>query len=55
MKAHESPACVVIFARPGRIKLEALYVNVKTQSNMSSKSVPAVTVPNELIAFVPVT
>jgi hypothetical protein len=50
-----SPATVVMFAAPGRIKLVALWVRVKAPVKMMTFHTPALTVPKEVMVVVPVT
>ena len=50
-----SPAAVVMFAAPGRIRLVPLCVSVRMLSNTSRRRVPACIVPSAVIVVVPVT
>lgn len=53
-KRPQSPAAVVMFAAPGRIKLVALCVSVSAPENTTYFVMPAAIVPRPVIVVVPV-
>ncbi len=50
----QSPATVVMFAAPGRIRLVALWVNVSAPAKRTNFQIPAETVPRPVMVVVPV-